>query len=108
MSPGAGGRQQRADRLPLLGFGSESRIPSSATRAKGLPPSSNRRPLWCLEWSRTRTAYMNWPIAGAPTTRRWRAVPGAVRRDHVPVVHRGHPRPDRRTRGPLLRDCVLR
>ena len=37
-----------------------------------------------------------------------RAVPGAVRRDHVPVVHRGHPRPDRGARGPLLRDRLLR
>ena len=54
----------------------------------------------------------SWSVHFAPGARRpaghWRAVPGAVRRDHVPVVHRGHPRPDRRARGPLLRDGLLR
>ena len=43
-----------------------------------------------------------------PRERHRRAVPDAVRRDHVPVVHRCHPGPDRGARGPLLRDRLLR
>ena len=37
-----------------------------------------------------------------------RPLPRAVRRRDVPVVRRRHPGPDRRSRGPLLRDGLLR